>query len=95
MEGQRFVDVEVVAFVLEGLFDFSRDFNLDEVVGKRVEVGQVIILVILLDAFARPHLHQLFYELLHLPFVLLLGRFRNAQGGHIKFILTKIIISQS
>ena len=58
-----------MALVLEGLLDFARYLKVDEVIRQGVEVSEIIVLVILLHALARPHLHQLLNQLLHFSIV--------------------------
>lgn len=51
MEGQGLLDIKIVAGVLKGLLDLSGDLKLDEVLGEGVEVGQIVVLVVLLNRF--------------------------------------------
>ena len=65
MEGQRLVDVEVVATIFKSLFDFSGYLKFDDVFGERVNICQEIVLVVFLYPIVRPYFHQFLYELLH------------------------------
>lgn len=69
MQSQSFADVKVVALVLEGLFDLARNFYLEESLRQRVEVSEVVILVVFLYALTRPDSHEFLQQLLDLPTV--------------------------
>lgn len=45
--------------ILYSLFDLSRNFNLNNMLGQWIEIIQKIILVALLHLFGRPYLHEL------------------------------------